>query len=221
MGRCLVVLCRGYSRQSCGANAVLRVIGERCFLGVRSVCGGVGLYRFRTALVEVAYMFEWKCCAFALDSTQMNSSWRCVPLRRRDLWAKAWQPAPCSPEFSLYCTLEYESLAFSLCFLDQYSERKKSYRTEKGFKCSEFESLPRLRTFPALWTLLLTGCLGELQNCIVFLLDPLGVFGECQVMPTLLHCCAEYRWRKLARAGSHPAGRKPSGGSDDTGICCL
>lgn len=78
-------------------------------------------------------LFEWKCHAFALYPTQMNSdsSWRCVLLRRRDLWAKAWQPAPSSPDFSLYCTLEYESLAFSQHFLDQYLERKISIETRR------------------------------------------------------------------------------------------
>lgn len=108
-------------------------------------------------------LFESKCQAFALNSTYTNvdSSWRCV-LLRRDLWAKGWQHAHSSPDFSLYCTSEYESFAFFQHSSDQYLERNKFHKNEKGFKCSEFEGLPSLRTFPALRTLHLTGSCGIL-----------------------------------------------------------
>lgn len=148
-----MVLCGGYSRQSCGANAVLRVIGERCFLGVRSVCGGVGLYRFRTALVEVACLFIWvkmPCICFRLYTDEQRQLLKVCPIKEERLVSQGM--AACSP-FPRILTLLYIGIQ-EPCILSALFRpilgKEKSYRTEKGFKCSGFESLPRLRTFPAL-----------------------------------------------------------------------
>lgn len=115
----VVVMDGGGSCWSCIVETMLNIIGRRYILEVRNICGGVLLCSFRIAFVDVTYVFVWikmPCLSFPSRIYKQRPRWRHVLLRRRDLWAKAWQLIHSHPDLSLHGTFECGSFVFSAFF---------------------------------------------------------------------------------------------------------
>lgn len=99
----------GDSCQSCIVNTVVVMLVEEV---VSCVASELLLLTLPTCSFESEYH------AFAFCHAYMNRDliWRRVLLRRRDLWAKAWQPIHSHSDLSLHCTFEYGCFVFSAFF---------------------------------------------------------------------------------------------------------
>lgn len=91
------------------------------------------------------------------------------------------------PGFSFYCAFEYENFIFSCFSLDLCSEGNKLDGNEEGFKCSEFENLPRLGPCQLLEPVVFLARRMEVSlHFVLFLLNPLEGATSCPPIAPLL-----------------------------------